>query len=209
MHLGFLLRLLGFNPHTHEGCDIYWWNSLHGHECFNPHTHEGCDWHLLPGAQAICSFNPHTHEGCDRPSEPLMDKIKTFQSTHPRRVWQSLPAFSIATKKFQSTHPRRVWLNESCKKIKVVIVSIHTPTKGVTDVAKGGFDEIKSFNPHTHEGCDGCNLRHHQIQGVSIHTPTKGVTCGTQSNSYAISVSIHTPTKGVTYFSFKWLIFLS
>ena len=33
-------------------------------------------------------------------------------------------------------------------------VSIHTPTKGVTDVAKGGFDEIKSFNPHTHEGCD-------------------------------------------------------
>ena len=76
-------------------------------------------------------------------------------------------------------------------------VSIHTPTKGVTDLfvrsvvakpfqsthprrvwlyAKWITKGPTSFNPHTHEGCDvNLSLRVQRYQ-VSIHTPTKGVT---------------------------------
>ena len=56
------------------------------------------------------------------------------------------------------------------------LVSIHTPTKGVT------------FIPLV--------IKHHQT--VSIHTPTKGVTILAIKLVLNICVSIHTPTKGVT-----------
>ena len=64
-------------------------------------------------------------------------------------------------------------------------VSIHTPTKGVTRPTHDPQEQIISFNPHTHEGCDhyGCSVYVPPI-GVSIHTPTKGVT--TQSARHAI-----------------------
>ena len=35
-----------------------------------------------------------------------------------------------------------------------IVVSIHTPTKGVTDVRDAWARSLVSFNPHTHEGCD-------------------------------------------------------
>ena len=60
---------------------------------------------------------------------------------------------------------------------KLLLVSIHTPTKGVTSACIRGVI----------------------ARGVSIHTPTKGVTL---AQCYFIQhrlVSIHTPTKGVTY----------
>ena len=57
-----------------------------------------------------------------------------------------------------------------------VKVSIHTPTKGVT--------EMVVINDNG--------------KAVSIHTPTKGVTWCTRKRYYHIHVSIHTPTKGVT-----------
>ena len=59
---------------------------------------------------------------------------------------------------------------------KVLVVSIHTPTKGVTLEHEGCPATFCCFNPHTHEGCDSF---HNQIilnYLVSIHTPTKGVT---------------------------------
>ena len=34
------------------------------------------------------------------------------------------------------------------------IVSIHTPTKGVTNKTAIAIRDNLSFNPHTHEGCD-------------------------------------------------------
>ena len=55
-------------------------------------------------------------------------------------------------------------------------VSIHTPTKGVTD------EEI--YQPG--------------LTNVSIHTPTKGVTHKPHPTPSRLDVSIHTPTKGVT-----------
>ena len=56
------------------------------------------------------------------------------------------------------------------------IVSIHTPTKGVT----------KPF--YFPSAC----------LSVSIHTPTKGVTISNRGVLQEMAVSIHTPTKGVT-----------
>ena len=34
----------------------------------------------------------------------------------------------------------------------------------------------RSFNPHTHEGCDLIGSQAYTNKLVSIHTPTKGVT---------------------------------
>ena len=76
-------------------------------------------------------FNPHTHEGCDL----------TLQ-------------------------------HEKCKSV----VSIHTPTKGVTNATLCITRRITCFNPHTHEGCDNHIKELLEYIGVSIHTPTKGVT---------------------------------
>ena len=56
------------------------------------------------------------------------------------------------------------------------VVSIHTPTKGVTHQS---YQNLRQF----------C---------VSIHTPTKGVTEELIKTGYRYRVSIHTPTKGVT-----------
>ena len=58
----------------------------------------------------------------------------------------------------------------------MILVSIHTPTKGVTP----------RFNKGSSTG------------GVSIHTPTKGVTKTRHYQTIVLQVSIHTPTKGVT-----------
>ena len=59
------------------------------------------------------------------------------------------------------------------------LVSIHTPTQGVTY-------SINSV---------------HHIHGVSIHTPTQGVTTSEALGCFQICVSIHTPTQGVTAFA--------
>ena len=142
-------------------------------------------------------FNPHTHEGCDISCLSSLFGNILFQSTHPRRVWL-LFSFSLAfCFTFQSTHPRRVWrysphsghyfcsfnphTHEGCdstldNSINEYWVSIHTPTKGVTYVARRFF----------------------ATKGVSIHTPTKGVTSARILSMRCNKVSIHTPTKGVT-----------
>ena len=56
------------------------------------------------------------------------------------------------------------------------MVSIHTPTKGVTVDASVSLQQSQ----------------------VSIHTPTKGVTPLGGGVGSPVEVSIHTPTKGVT-----------
>ena len=66
-----------------------------------------------------------------------------------------------------------------CKdnKCKIISVSIHTPTQGVT-LPSGLINPHRTrFNPHTHAGCDySCFAYCYSRQNVSIHTPTQGVT---------------------------------
>ena len=80
------------------------------------------------------------------------------------------------------------------------IVSIHTPTQGVTAI-KERIASIDSFNPHTHAGCDMYTKGYRHGKAVSIHTPTQGVTISFFDFSDYVIVSIHTPTQGVTRFS--------
>ena len=78
---------------------------------FNPRTHTGCDDRGYNEDKADSrGFNPRTHTGCDR----VKDKI-TGQSYE-----------------FQSTHPHGVRLPASRRYIKVLVVSIHAPTRGAT-----------------------------------------------------------------------------
>ena len=126
-----LIGLLSFNPHTHEGCDTRCYIESRNRRCFNPHTHEGCDCIFAPIKHSNLCFNPHTHEGCD------YDDIKKYihrLSFNPH------------------THEGCDAQEHLCKVLEVV--SIHTPTKGVTNFC---FAFCHCF-------------------AVSIHTPTKGVT---------------------------------
>ena len=56
------------------------------------------------------------------------------------------------------------------------MVSIHTPTQGVTMQRNWSFYLQLGFNPHTHAGCDTPGVINQYVPGVSIHTPTQGVT---------------------------------
>ena len=93
---------------------------------FNPHTHEGCDSVSSSRVWVSSSFNPHTHEGCDFSFKLLKASSLSFQSTHPRRVWQYCSSFFLIPDVFQSTHPRRVWLKATNKiKAKTKFQSTH------------------------------------------------------------------------------------
>ena len=164
-----------FNPHTHAGCDIVRSANPNISDCFNPHTHAGCD--------SLIALEVYLHYGFQstHPRRVWLLSINRkmsilmFQSTHPRRVWLFIIKTGIEYEKFQSTHPRRVWLilidlpltwvrfnphtHAGCDTVKRhcalnLLVSIHTPTQGVTwlPVALGLISPC--FNPHTHAGCD-------------------------------------------------------
>ena len=77
----------GFNPHTHEGCDRKWAERQSEITAVSIHTPtKGVTSDTLSDNQVSKGFNPHTHEGCDLHDSNPTDKLKKFQSTHPRRV---------------------------------------------------------------------------------------------------------------------------
>ena len=107
------------------------------------------------------------------------------------------------------------------------VISIHTPTRGVTHLGGYSLSEVKNFNPHSHKGSDTGEdiLKHfaqdfnpHSHKGsdvwqkfkqqwylISIHTPTRGVTVVLVALSGVYVISIHTPTRGVTLMTFDEL----
>ena len=99
-------------------------------------------------------FNPHTHAGCD-PSFLTMIAPKASFNPHTH-AGCDFKDFGFMV---------------------LFIVSIHTPTQGVTWLGLLCHYIFASFNPHTHAGCDAL----YPWKGtagllVSIHTPTQGVT---------------------------------
>ena len=100
------------------------------------------------------------------------------------------------------------------------VVSIHTPTKGVTGIRLSHILSPECFNPHTHEGCDkilrtfasdktsfnphtheGCDPKPSitRAYGFCFNPHThEGCDKWRWQRIDRISVSIHTPTKGVT-----------
>ena len=137
--------------YTHAGCDygcLYTYSPRH---CFNPHTHAGCDnVHNVSGASFpvsihtptqgvtflyICNvfricFNPHTHAGCDNPL-PRLTRVHNRFNPH--------------------THAGCDYCKDN--KCKIISVSIHTPTQGVTPHSRHK-SVLMRFNPPTHAGCD-------------------------------------------------------
>ena len=77
----------------------------------------------------------------------------TFQSTHPRRVWQLAAFYLFLLTMFQSTHPRRVWQNEGHEIAPSRSFNPHTH-EGCDTLTCGPLVCCQCFNPHTHEGCD-------------------------------------------------------
>ena len=91
-------------------------------------------------------------------------------------------------------------------------ISIHTPTQGVTSLTLLFIMHVIDFNPHSHAGSDFNAL--YVIVGVliSIHTPTQGVTYYVSVFYFPHFISIHTPTQGVTqrpYYITAWTPMIS
>ena len=92
-----------------------------------------------------------------------------FQSTHPRRVWQSVEHWATPYGSF-NPHTHEGCDNPVFDRFCIGDVSIHTPTKGVTQVSRRTTPE-RSFNPHTHEGCDSTSwLRRKRTWSFNPHT---------------------------------------
>ena len=142
-------------------------------------------------------FNPHTHAGCDFPALEIFSCTNSF-----------------------NPHTHAGCDSPNIRKIPYLLVSIHTPTQGVTVllllwtqskrfqsthprrvwlILNDCVNIYFSFNPHTHAGCDKKSNRWSWLGSVSIHTPTQGVTIFKYMQSRIWIVSIHTPTQGVTY----------
>ena len=144
--------------YTHAGCDygcLYTYSPRH---CFNPHTHAGCDnVHNVSGASFpvsihtptqgvtflyICNvfricFNPHTHAGCDNPL-PRLTRVHNRFNPHTHAGCDNpLPRLTRVHNRFNPhTHAGCDYCKDN--KCKIISVSIHTPTQGVT------FGKIKS-----------------------------------------------------------------
>ena len=86
-------------------------------------------------------------------------------------------------------------------------ISIHTPTQGVTLHSFECNCNHLYFNPHSHAGSDVTQFaRNWEALQISIHTPTQGVTPEEPIRAHKAEISIHTPTQGVTKTaSMRWV----
>ena len=121
-----------------------------------------------------------------------------FQSTLPLREWLFYVLSCFIHGIFQSTLPLREWHLDGILILHALVISIHTPTQGVTFCFR--------YSPHTalisiHTPTQGVTADSCDIPNcltISIHTPTQGVTGITAVKTAADYISIHTPTQGVT-----------
>ena len=120
---------------------------------FNPHTYMRCDSPALTLHCWSCSFNPHTYMRCDTIDDIHKPALDGFNPHTYMRCDNSID-----------------W------KGGYYVVSIHTPTWGVTLLGRIELVRFLCFNPHTYMRCDTGNKRQTLNTSVSIHTPTWGVT---------------------------------
>ena len=183
------------------------------------HLHEVWRWVYMKIIRLRMFQSTHLHEVWPN-AVFSMASAYLFQSTHLHEVWPPLFHFTSHVKEFQSTHLHEVWQSwqfshdlinsfnpHTYMRCDVKgacifhqrLVSIHTPTWGVTAVLVSAVMSILKFqSTHLHEVW----LRDvilHKKGNVSIHTPTWGVTPKVKCTLDLSEVSIHTPTWGVTY----------
>ena len=125
------LRCQGFNPRTHEECDLIYLPYPIVLLCFNPRTHEECDY-ILRFILLVIQVSIHALTRSATQYRLRLSGFRLFQSTHSRGVrqaWYLKNASRVA-----SFNPRT---HEECDK------------KGVNSNLP-----IHCFNPRTHEECD-------------------------------------------------------
>ena len=165
---------------------------------FNPRSHERSDIKIFVILLLqVSDFNPRSHERSDIASRLSLSDARNF---NPR------------------SHERSDEYAHS-KTFGDVIISIHAPTRGATDIeySNGIIVEFQStlpreerrlwwwcfwwhsnFNPRSHERSDKFSSKILIIQWISIHAPTRGATYYTLCISNDKAISIHAPTRGAT-----------
>ena len=124
------------------------------YKCFNPRTHTGCDINARSNDVDNRSFNPRTHTGCDFLSSVLLTIKSMFQSTHPHGVRLMFFTFTDIFPYVSIHAPTRGATSPHACTLSAQRVSIHAPTRGATTLIPQAEEELLSFNPRTHTGCD-------------------------------------------------------
>ena len=89
------------------------------------------------GATSNCRcFNPRAHTGRDFAKSLAIVTDSLFQSTRPHRARLPLTTLLATTESFQSTRPHRARRNTRIALRIRVVVSIHAPTQGATQVSE-------------------------------------------------------------------------
>ena len=131
---------------------------------FNPHSHKGSDIANLtiPLNTTISIHTPTKGVTLKIQCQQLWD---TFQSTLPQREWHDEFVKHQQFSNF-NPHSHKGSDEETTSNAGSVLISIHTPTKGVTSGSHWGFPGAGNFNPHSHKGSDTvcadywCPVRH-------------------------------------------------
>ena len=129
-------NLFNFNPHSHAGSDLCKFrDAFRQGQNFNPHSHAGSDQQLLLSEKRSFHFNPHSHAGSDSIVKTVRISTSYFNphshaGSDPPALPPIFPAFMI---------------------------SIHTPTQGVTVAVGESLYVLLYFNPHSHAGSDSKN----------------------------------------------------
>ena len=90
----------------------------------------------------------------------------------------------------------------------ILIISIHTPTQGVTDMVYCRSLTASHFNPHSHAGSDWCPVDKMCVLILFQSTlPRREWLIQHQFKSLLQNISIHTPTQGVTILSNLFTLF--
>ena len=143
---------------------------------FNPRTPVGCDVGRLAGTDATFQFQS-THPSGVRPvSFRRVVVVGIFQSTHPSGVRPVGSAHDLGLALFQSTHPSGVRLACELDVTVQVIISIHAPQWGATNV--GIISCMSRIFQSTHpSGVRPKNLTALGVTDtISIHAPQWGAT---------------------------------
>ena len=128
----FLTPQQEFNPHSREGSDAVWKRlfcrpdiSIHTpakgvtaqrraysslFTDFNPHSREGSDRRKMHSRPQKTDFNPHSREGSDLPNHSYHSGRRDF-NPHSREGSDLIQSFGVSS----------------------LVISIHTPAKGVTN----------------------------------------------------------------------------
>ena len=120
-------------------------------------------------------FNPHTYMRCD--ARPTTTPTGLFCFNPHTYMRCDFPAADSCPMMLVSIHTPTWGVTEKYQMpVKARKVSIHTPTWGVTPDDGNSQSRTGRFNPHTYMRCDSGIQTDRDMNWVSIHTPTWGVT---------------------------------